>query len=48
MDLVFPGVELTFAIFMPKMAFKKLDFPTLDLPAKAISFLSAGGRSSMS
>jgi hypothetical protein len=39
MERVFPGVELTFAIFLLKSTFISDDFPTLDRPTKAIDFL---------
>ena len=44
MAWVLPGVELVLAIFLLLTStFIRDDFPTLDLPAKAISGLSGGG-----
>jgi len=46
-DLVLPGLELVRAIFWELISlFIREDFPTFDLPAKAISGLSEGGNCS--
>lgn len=46
-DLVLPGLELVRASFREFTSlFIREDFPTFDLPAKAISGLSDGGKCS--
>lgn len=43
MARVRPGVEETFACFEPRSALRRLDFPTLERPRKAISGMDGAG-----